>query len=122
MSTPTQYLERFSEKIDFKQYQNITITKMEAKTEELRNNVIFEKMNLKELICYCKEHGITRYSKKNKGELISHIKNETNRVEKYENTIKQKPMISADKNVAYTREYLTKKRYVLYMVIVWMLW
>ena len=45
--------------------------------------------------------------------MSTYIKNKTNHVEKYENTIKQTPMISADKNVAYTREYLTKEKVCL---------
>jgi hypothetical protein len=48
---------------------------METVKDSSINYIDFEKMNLKELISYCKEHKITRYSNKNKGELISYIKN-----------------------------------------------
>ena len=45
--------------------------------------------------------------------MSTYIKNETNSVEKHENTIKQKPMICADKGGIYTREYITKEKVCL---------
>ena len=73
---------------------------METVNDVRINYIDFEKMNLKELISYCKEHKITRYSNKNKGELISYIKD-----------------IPVDTNAntedLITREYLEKEKICL---------
>ena len=50
----------------------LTIT-MDTKSEQSEYDINFEKMNLKELKSFCREHKIKGYSKKKKCELISDI-------------------------------------------------
>ena len=56
--------------------ENIIINTMETKPKHTEYVNEFEKMKLKELLSYCREHKIKGFSNKNKKELISHIKNE----------------------------------------------
>ena len=99
--------------------ENIIINTMESKSEPTTYGIHFEKMNLKELISFCKEHKITKYSNKNKSELISHIKNKNLISNNTENIITpmvdntSKPTMSKSNNVKFTREYLNKEKVCL---------
>ena len=53
--------------------ENIIINTMS--TEQSSTDINFEKMKMKEIKSFCKEHKIRGYSNKNKGELISLIVN-----------------------------------------------
>lgn len=93
---------------------------METVNDEHINYIDFEKMNLKELISYCKEHKITRYSNKNKGELISYIKKNnviptnTNTNTNTEDVIVYTDINDVNNDVnKFTREYVKKEKICL---------
>lgn len=80
-----------------------TIEAMEVKAKDTKAVIEFEKLSLKEIQSYCKEHKIKGFSTKNKNELIEHIKNIENN--------KFQPSMSEFNEI--TREYLNKEKVCL---------
>ena len=80
---------------------------MDSQPEHSSFEKEFEKMNLKELISFCKQHKIKGYTNKKKGELLSYI--QTKNI-MYSST---DPTISECKEMKYTREYVSKEKICL---------
>ena len=101
--------------------ENIIINTMETKPKHTEYVNEFEKMKLKELLSYCREHKIKGFSNKNKKELISHIKNENLISCKNENENENEimvdnvsePSVNQSKDIIFTREYLNKEKMCL---------
>jgi len=99
--------------------ENIITTTMETKLEHTEDGIEFEKMKMTELLSYCKEHKIKKYSNKKKGELISHIKNKklisSNNEHINIHTVDNisEPSMSQSNNIKFTREYLNKEKVCL---------
>lgn len=81
-------------------------TMMESNVEQITHEVDYENMNMQELISFCKEHNIKKYSNKKKSALLCHIRDHFDSLQATTTT-------SEMKTVEYTREYLNKEKVCL---------